>query len=125
VTLNSFKHFAHNKSSATLWLDPQSEGTSLRGSRPHPMTEPAWCSAAGCPPSSSIPLSRVPQHPSLCLNILVTPAELKQLQATLVRAFPSCTDLSADPERGIIGFTPHFSLGQWRSEKEAEAAAKV
>ena len=27
VTLNSFKHFAHNKSSATLWLDPQSEGT--------------------------------------------------------------------------------------------------
>jgi 2'-5' RNA ligase superfamily len=52
-------------------------------------------------------------------------AELTRLQAALVRAFPGCTELSADPERGINKFVPHFSLGQWRSAAEAEAAAQV
>lgn len=52
-------------------------------------------------------------------------AELKELQAALVRAFSNCTDLSKDPERGITDFVPHFSLGQWKSAADAEAAGKV
>lgn len=52
-------------------------------------------------------------------------AELEALQAALQPAFPACTGLNADPARGITEFVPHFSLGQWRSAADAEAAAKV
>lgn len=48
-----------------------------------------------------------------------------ELQAALLSAFPACTDLNEDRARGITGFVPHFSLGQWRSSADAEAAAKV
>lgn len=41
-----------------------------------------------------------------------------------MRAFPQCTDLSADPSRGISAFTPHLSLGQWRTPAEVAAAAQ-
>ncbi len=36
------------------------------------------------------------------------------VQRLLTAAFPICTDLSRDPERGIDGFVPHLSLGQIR-----------
>lgn len=36
------------------------------------------------------------------------------VQGLLTAAFPPCTDLSCDPERGIDGFVPHLSLGQIR-----------
>lgn len=45
-----------------------------------------------------------------------------RLQAALQAAFPDCDDLSFDPERGIDGFVPHLSLGQWRGTAAAEAA---
>lgn len=45
------------------------------------------------------------------------------MQAALVSAFPQCSDLSSDPGRGITGFTPHLSLGQWRGAAEVAAAA--
>ena len=124
MTLTSFKHFAHGSGGATLWLDPQSEGTSLRAARR---------SSLHCLPYAHRRLPAITQRPlapsatasHLAPEQRVTPAELKRLQAALVRAFPRCTDLSADPERGIVGFAPHFSVGQWRSPAEAEAAAKV
>eukprot|EP00899_Mesostigma_viride_P027500 jgi/Mesvir1/7935/Mv11857-RA.1 len=47
---------------------------------------------------------------------------LCSLQERLVAAFPGCTDLSDDPERGITQFTPHLSLGQWRDERAIRAA---
>ncbi len=45
-------------------------------------------------------------------------AELVSLQRALVRAFPDCTDLIDDPSRGIEHFTPHMSVGQWRTRAE-------
>lgn len=50
-------------------------------------------------------------------------AELLAVQAALQRAFPQCTDLSSDPGRGITAFTPHLSLGQWRTKADVQAAA--
>ncbi|PRW59353.1 2 -5 RNA ligase [Chlorella sorokiniana] len=49
--------------------------------------------------------------------------ELLAVQAALERAFPHCTDLSSDSGRGITAFTPHLSLGQWRTRADVEAAA--
>lgn len=45
------------------------------------------------------------------------------MQAALEAAFPQCSDLSADEARGISAFTPHLSLGQFRTPAEVEAAA--
>lgn len=50
-------------------------------------------------------------------------AELLAVQAALQRAFPQCTDLSSDPGRSITAFTPHLSLGQWRTKADVQAAA--
>ena len=52
-------------------------------------------------------------------------AELLEVQAALQAAFPQCTDLSHDPGRGITAFTPHLSLGQWRSPAVSRAAQQV
>ncbi len=52
-------------------------------------------------------------------------AELLELQARLVGAFPDMTDLSHDPARGIARFTPHLSLGQFRSLADLEAAKQA
>jgi hypothetical protein len=46
------------------------------------------------------------------------------VQAALSQAFPQCSDLSSDPSRGIQAFTPHLSLGQWRTRAEVEAAER-
>jgi hypothetical protein len=46
------------------------------------------------------------------------------VQAALQAAFPDCDDLSNDPGRGIAGFAPHMSLGQWRGTAAAEAATE-
>jgi hypothetical protein len=48
--------------------------------------------------------------------------ELLAVQAALQAAFPQCSDLSSDAGRGISGFTPHLSLGQWRTRAEVAAA---
>lgn len=44
------------------------------------------------------------------------------MQGALAAAFPQCTDLSSDAGRGISAFTPHLSLGQWRTPAEVAAA---
>lgn len=48
---------------------------------------------------------------------------LVELQARLAAAFPDCQDLNNDPKRGITAFTPHLSIGQWKSAAAAEEAA--
>jgi 2'-5' RNA ligase len=42
---------------------------------------------------------------------------LRNLQATLQAAFPDCDDLSRFP----AGFTPHLSVGQFRSRRDCES----
>jgi poly(A) polymerase len=50
-------------------------------------------------------------------------SHLQRLHAALLAAFPDCTELSNDPQRGISEFTPHLSVGQWpRLEAVLEAA---
>jgi hypothetical protein len=51
--------------------------------------------------------------------------ELIQLQAALVAAFPECIDLSNDPSRSITSFSPHLSLGQWRSVGDVKKAQQA
>lgn len=51
--------------------------------------------------------------------------ELIKLQAMLVAAFPDCTDLSTDPSRDIAAYTPHLSLGQWRSLADVRKAQQA
>lgn len=48
--------------------------------------------------------------------------QLNKLQSALARAFPEYQDLNHDPSRGIVGFVPHLSLGQWTGKVEAERA---
>lgn len=50
---------------------------------------------------------------------------LMALQSALQAAFPACTDLSDDPQRGITAFTPHLSLGQWHNKQQLLAALQV
>jgi hypothetical protein len=52
-------------------------------------------------------------------------AGLVALQSALQAAFPSCTDLSNDPQRDISAFTPHLSLGQWSNKQQLLAAMQV
>ena len=40
--------------------------------------------------------------------------ELIDLQSSLQEAFPDFHELSRDPERNIMEFSPHLSLGQWK-----------
>jgi hypothetical protein len=47
------------------------------------------------------------------------------VQSALQAAFPACNDLSDDPQRGITSFTPHLSLGQWRSKQQVQDALQV
>lgn len=49
-------------------------------------------------------------------------AWLQSLHASLLAAFPQCTDLNDDPDRGIDGFEPHLSLGGWPGPSKAESA---
>lgn len=63
--------------------------------------------------------------PPTHLPILPRTAELLEVQAALVAAFPQCSDLSCDPARGITAFTPHLSLGQWRTRQAVAEAAEA
>ena len=51
--------------------------------------------------------------------------ELIQLQAALVAAIPESIDLSHDPSRSITSFSPHLSLGQWRSVGDVKKAQQA
>lgn len=48
------------------------------------------------------------------------PGSLHAMHAALLAAFPDCTDLSDDPGRGIVGWTPHLSVGQAGGGEAAE-----
>ena len=48
-----------------------------------------------------------------------------ELQARLAKTFPDFTSLNADPSRGITAFKPHLSVGQWRTQAEADRALQV
>ncbi|KAK9824440.1 hypothetical protein WJX72_010266 [[Myrmecia] bisecta] len=65
------------------------------------------------------------QHGRSCTLWLEPEApELLRLQQQLQAAFPECNDLSVDHSRGITGFTPHLSLGQWKNAAEVEQAVQ-
>lgn len=40
--------------------------------------------------------------------------QLVDLQSSLQEAFPDFHELSRDPDRNIMEFKPHLSLGQWK-----------
>ena len=146
VTLDKVQHFDHGKS-ATLWLDPQSGGKAkhrLLRFEEGPAAKTVECQIELSPwlmCANACGLVHVIRQictlrlrPSRgwtrcefggCSHDVRVSAELEALQATLVEAFPSCTDLSDDPSRSISGFRPHLSLGQWRTAADAESAAKV
>lgn len=113
MALRECGFFEHGRS-CTLWLRPQADGE--RRSR-------AELQRAGSSPSAhegldlctAYALHRPPVHPCT--------AGLLEAQAALERAFPQCTDLSSDPARGIQAFSPHLSLGQWRTRADVAAAA--
>ena len=48
---------------------------------------------------------------------------LRTLHEALLTVFPDCKDLSNDPKRGINGFTPHLSVGQWGKNLPPKSAA--
>lgn len=52
-------------------------------------------------------------------------AELVELQSKVWAALPGFDDLNLDPSRGITAFTPHLSLGQFRSREDLEAYQQV
>jgi len=84
-----------------------------------------WCNLLRAPVSLLFFNKPYLPPPYLHLHLHPSPlgAELLDVQAALVNAFPQCTDLSCDPGRGITAFTPHLSLGQWRTAAGVAAAA--
>jgi len=48
--------------------------------------------------------------------------DLVQVQAALLGAFPECGDLSNDSSRGITKYSPHLSVGQWKTLEEVQGA---
>lgn len=112
MTLAELDFFEHDRS-CTLWLRPDAQG--------------------GCP-AARLPL----MVPAVCRKLcawrlhswrtqpllLSSPhaAELLEVQAALARAFPQCGDLSTNAGRRIQRFTPHLSLGQWRTRGDVVAA---
>lgn len=123
VTLREFGHFEHGRS-CTLWLRPQAEGGQAAAL--------SWADLLlGSRHASTLVLISIiiahAQYYYLLISLLAPPhhlqAELLAVQAALERAFPQCRDLSNDTGRGIAGFTPHLSLGQWCTPAEVTAAA--
>ncbi len=97
VTLSSLKHFAHGSGGATLWLDPQSEGTSLRASYGSSLYCVPYVHRRRLPAVIRNRCLQAPWHSQLAPEQCVAPAELKRLQAvhTTCCVLPVCTSAAA------------------------------
>jgi hypothetical protein len=61
---------------------------------------------------------------TLWLNPQTQPENsLHHLHKTLLTAFPDCIELKNDPKRGINGFKPHLSVGQFGQNCRPKTAA--
>ena len=128
MTLAEPSFFEHGRS-CTLWLRPDSASDGellvISISCPCCLTR---VSSSGCAhsrmPHGQHSSAQMHEHTgSPCSHCSLLPAELLAVQAALERAFSQCSDLSSDAARGITAFTPHLSLGQWRSRADVQAAA--
>lgn len=62
---------------------------------------------------------------SPCALLCLCCTELVQLQSALYSALPQYNDLNEDATRGTTQFTPHLSLGQFKSAVDLESVQQV